>query len=256
MFGFYNTLLRVDLTNQRATTEPISDEMLQVGLGGKGLATQLLLREVPTKVDPLSPQNPLIFAIGPIANTAMPGASRYGVYAKAPLTGAFGESYSGGHVAPVMKKAGYDAIILQGAAKSPVYLEISDQGVKFHSADHLWGKDTYEAEESMIKEVGVPKAQAVVIGPAGEKMVRYAVIENNKWRSAGRTGMGALMGSKKVKGIVFHGQKECQIADPAGLAKFAAELTKRGNADATVKNYRRLGTPMMVAVNNTNVSFP
>ncbi len=256
LLGFWNALLRVDLSTGESCVEPLPDKILQAGLGGKGLGSHLLLKEVPPQVDPLSAANPLIFTCGPLTATAMPGASRFGVYSKSPLTGGYAESYSGGFVAPQMKRAGFDALIIQGAAKSPVYLHISDSGVRLHSAADHWGEDTYQTEEALLAEVRQPGAQAVVIGPAGENLVRYSCLENNKWRSAGRTGLGAVMGSKKLKGIVFHGSKDCELADQGCLKRLARELTSRGNHDPGVAKYRMYGTPMMVAINNQAGSFP
>jgi len=198
MYGFFNRLLRVDLSNQSYRVEEISDEVLKTYLGGKGLGSYLLLNEVKEGVDPLSEDNKLIFAIGSATDSGIPAASRFGAFSKSPLTNFYGESYSGGKVAPQISRTGYDAIIFEGASKSPVFVEISDEGVKFHSASHLWGKETYQTEDAVLKEVNVPQAQAVVIGPAGENLVKFACIKNNYWRSLGRCGMGAVMGSNSM----------------------------------------------------------
>ena len=256
MLGFYNRVLHIDLSSRESRVEALDDEVLRAGLGGKGLGSQLLLREAAPGVDPLSPANPFIIACGPLTATAMPGASRYGLYSKSPLTRGYAESYSGGSVAPVIKRTGYDAIIIKGVAETPVYLHISDKGVTFHPAEHLWGKDTYEAEGALLAEVGEVKAQAIVIGPAGENLVRFACIENNKWRSAGRAGLGAVMGSKRLKGVVFSGEAECPIADAKLLKETANLIIKRGNINSSVLAYRQEGTPMMVKTNNETGSFP
>lgn len=134
MYGCHGKLLRIDLTEKTTKVEMISDEVYKNYLGGKGLGAYLLLKYLAPKIDPLSPDNKLIFATGPVTGTSFPSAGRYGVYAKSPQTGLFGESYSGGHVAPVIKQAGYDAIIIEGAAKEPLYLHISDHGVEFGDA--------------------------------------------------------------------------------------------------------------------------
>ena len=256
MYGFYNRLLRVNLSEESFSEEKIPDEIYPRYLGGKGLGTYLMLKEISPGVDPLSDKNRLIFAVGPVTDTRMWSNSRYGVFSKSPLTGIYGESYAGGKVAPQMKRCGYDAIILEGKSERPVYLEISDQGVKFHNAAHLWGKETYSAEDALLKEVKVKDAQAIVIGPAGENLVRFALIENNYWRSAGRCGMGAVMGSKNVKGIVFHGRAECEIADPEFLKDIIKRIADKGRNDRGAASYRKLGTPMMVAVGNAAGSFP
>ncbi len=256
MFGFYSRVLHIDLSSRESRVETLDDAVQKAALGGKGLGSQLLLREAPPGGDPLSPANPLVIACGPLTATAMPGASRYGVYGKSPLTHGYAESYSGGSVAPIIKATGYDAIIIRGAAEAPAYLHISDQGVEFHPAEHLWGKDTYETEAALLGEVGEEKAQAIVIGPAGENSVRFACIENNKWRSAGRAGLGAVMGSKRLKGIVFSGDAECPIADAKLLKETANRIIRRGNADSSVMAYRQQGTPMLVKTNNETGSFP
>lgn len=186
----------------------------------------------------------------------MLGASRYGVYSKSPLTNFFADSYAGGSVAPQIKRSGYDAIVIHGASLSPVFLEISSSGVKFWDASQLWGKDTYETEELCRSKVGVPGAQALVIGPAGENLVRFASIGNNRWRSAGRTGMGAVMGSKRLKAIVFHGSEEPEIANQELLDSLVRGLVERSKSDPVVRRYRELGTPMLVATTNSAGVFP
>lgn len=256
MKGFYGRLLRINLTEQTHAAENIPEEVFWRYLGGKGLGSYLLLQEVPPGVDPLSAANKLIFVAGPGTGAGMWGSSRYGVYSKSPLTNLYAESYSGGKVAPFIHRTGYDAIILEGAAKTPVFLEISQDKVVFHPAIHLWGKDTYETEEQVLAEVQVPKAQAVVIGPAGENLVRYACIENNYWRSAGRTGMGAVLGSKRVKAVVFHGDAICKIADPELLKNLMRDIGAKAKDNAGVNNYRKYGTTQMVKTMNLSETFP
>jgi aldehyde:ferredoxin oxidoreductase len=256
MKGFYGRLLRVDLSTRQWQVEEIPDEVLAAYLGGKGLGTYLMLQNIPPGADPLGPQNCLIFTTGPATGTAMPGSNRFGVFARSPLTGFYGESYSGGNVGAVMKKTGYDAVVIQGRADRPTLLEISDKGVAFRDATKLWGLDCYAAEDMALAEVGGKDAQAVVIGPAGENLVRYACIENNYWRSAGRTGMGAVMGSKKLKAIVFHGKVSCELADPAGLKQYLAELAQKAKDNPGVLGYRKYGTPQMVSLMNSVGAFP
>jgi len=239
MKGFYNKMLDIDLTTRRFQVKEISDEILSFTLGGRGLGSYLLWENLKERIDPLSPENVLIFTVGPATGTKMVGASRFGVYSKSPLTNFYADSYSGGYVAPQIKKCGYDAIIIRGASDSPVYLEISDTGVEFRKAEHLWGKDTYETESSVLSEVNVNGAQAIVIGPAGENLVRFACIENNYWRSAGRCGMGAIMGSKKLKAIVFHGRKNCEIADEELMDSYVREFIKKARNNAGVRNYQK-----------------
>ena len=256
MKGFFNRLLRINLSRKTYRTEPIKDEVLSQTLGGKGLGTYLLLENNPKGVDPLSPDNRFIITLGPVSDTAIPGSSRYGIFTKSPLTGIYSESYAGGHVADPMSRAGYDAIILEEASNRPVYLEITDEEVIFHEAEHLWGKNTYETEDTVKEEIGIKKAAVLSIGPAGENLVRFAVVENDYWRSAGRTGVGAVLGSKKVKALAFHGNKHREVHDPDGLDAFVKEIREKGKTDAGAKAYRTLGTPMMVSINNSIGGFP
>ncbi len=256
MHGFYNRLLRVDLSTRTWAAEEIADDVLIRHLGGKGLATRLLLENAPTGVEPLAPENPLILATGPATGTVLAPASRYGVFTKSPLTGIFSESYSGGHTAPQIKATGYDAILLQGAADTPVYLEISDQEIIFHDAAPFWGMDTYQAQEALEADVGARGAKSIVIGPAGERQIPFAVIGNDRGRHAGRTGVGAVMGSKRLKGIVFHGEAECPLYDAEAVRAYDHELRERGKENAGAQAYRKFGTPMVVAIANTVGSFP
>jgi aldehyde:ferredoxin oxidoreductase len=257
MKGFYNKLLRIDLTNRIISKEEIPDDVFQTNLGGKGLGGYFLLKEIPLNINPLSRDNKIIFVIGPATGSKIWSNSRYSVFSKSPLTGIFGESYSGGKVAPQIKATGYDVIILEGKSQSPVYLEISDQKVEFHDADHLWGQETYATENQILKERNITNAQAIVIGPAGENLVSFALIKNNLWRSAGRTGMGALMGSKKVKGIIFHGNSKCEIANPDLLLEVNKRIAEHIKLSSGVVNlYRTEGTPMQVKVTNNAGTFP
>lgn len=256
MKGFYGKLLRIDLTRREYAVETIPDEILGRYLGGKGLGSHLLLENVAPGTDPLSPENKIIFTTGAATDTIMPGGSRYGVYSKSPLTGCYAESYSGGRVAPLMRRTGYDAIVFESAAESPVFVEISDAAVTFHDAAGLWGRDTYHTEEKVLEKVNVPGAQALVIGPAGENLVRFACIENNRWRSAGRAGMGAVMGAKKLKAVVFHGRAKAEIADPELLKATAKKIRDLGKDHPGVETYRTYGTTVMVSVMNTARAFP
>jgi len=256
MKGFFNRLLRIHLSKEKATVEPIPDSILQTYLGGKGLGSYLLLKENPPRIDPLSPQNRLIFTLGPIADTPFYGSSRYAVFTKSPQTGIYSESYSGGKITLSLSRTGYDAILIEGKSSHPVFLEISDRGVSFHSARELWGRDTYEAEEAILKKVKKEGAGALVIGPAGENQVRFAVIESEHWRSLGRAGIGAVMGSKKLKGIAFYGSTRREIADPDRLKSFAKEFKERVEDHPVVQTYKRYGTPMLVSIMNTIGAFP
>ncbi len=256
MKGFFNQLLRIDLSREKVSVEPIPDSIIQSYLGGKGLGSYILLKENPSHVDPFSAKNHLIFTLGPLADTPFYGSSRYAVFTKSPQTGIYSESYSGGKITLSMSRTGYDAIIIEGKANHPVFLEISDEDVIFHDASKLWGKETYEAEEKILKEVGDKGAGALVIGPAGENLVKFAVIESEHWRSLGRAGIGAVMGSKKLKGIVFHGKKRRDLADPSSLKRLAQAFKERVKNHPIIANYKKYGTPMLVSIMNTIGAFP
>ena len=256
MDGFYNKVLHINLNQRSFEEEAINDEVYREYLGGKGLGTYLLLNNTKAGVDPLSEGNALIFATGPATGTAVWGSSRYGVFTKSPLTGLYAESYAGGRVAEPLSRTSYDAIVIQGASKNPICLEISDKGVNFHHASHIWGKNTYETEDTIRQEVEVKNAGIAVIGPAGENLVRFACIENDYWRSIGRCGAGAVMGCKKIKGIAFHGNKERKIAKPDLLRKLYKEIRDIGKDDPGAKRYRDMGTLQMVPVTNKVGTFP
>ena len=261
MFGFYKQVLDVDMTKRSFTRLPLSEEVLGRTLGGKGLGTHLLLVHNPPGVDPLSPDNRLIFATGPLTGTAIWGSCRHGVYTKSPQTGGYSESYSGGTAAEPMAATGFDAVMISGASDEPVWLEISPTGALFHSASDLWGLDTFEAEDRLkdwMKEnrPEAPRSGVVVIGPAGENRVRFAVIENDYWRSAGRTGVGAVMGSKNIKGVVFWGDVKKETAHGDRVKQFAKTIGQRAKEDAGVKAYKSMGTPMLVDITNNMKCFP
>ena len=261
MLGFFNQMLTVDLRDGQWKKQPLSDEVLSRTLGGKGLATHLLLKHNPQGVDPLMPENHLIFATGPLTGTPIWGSSRHGVYTKSPQTGLYAESYSGGTVADSMAATGFDAVIFTGVSEEPVWLEIFPGGVVFHSARDLWGLETYETEDRVKAWLKENRAEAkrpgvTVIGPAGEKGVSFAVIENDYWRSAGRTGVGTVMGAKKIKAIAFWGDRRKELANEQAVKGFVKKLAKDAKEDGGVKAYHSNGTPMLVDVTGKMGFFP
>ncbi|MFP4258997.1 MAG: aldehyde ferredoxin oxidoreductase family protein [Desulfovermiculus sp.] len=255
MHGFFQRMLTIDVGTKHVRQEDLDAELFKTTLGGKGLAARLLLERNPAGVDPLSAENHLLFALGPATDTPIWGSVRYGIFTKSPLTGAFGESYSGGKAAVPMSRTGYDAVDIVGAADKPVWIEVSDTRVKIHDASDLWGRDAYATEDAIKAEVG-DQAAVLVIGPAGENLVRFAVVENDYWRSAGRCGMGAVLGSKKIKGIAFHGSQKRPAADPEGLKTKAKEILAACKDHKATAAYKNFGTPMMVAMLNTAGGFP
>ena len=256
MKGFFNTLLSIDVSQNQSRVEPLETELLASFLGGKGLGTQLLLNHNPPGVDPLSPDNRFIIALGPATDSPVYGSARYGIFSKSPLTGFYAESYSGGKAAVTMSRTGFDAVVIKGASPTPVWIEISDTGTTFHDASDLWGMDTYQAEDELKARCGVKGATALVIGPAGENLVKFAVVENDYWRSAGRTGMGAVLGSKNIKGIVFHGNTRREFHDLAGIKTYSKDMLSRLKDSPVTQVYREQGTPVMVAGLNNAGAFP
>ena len=256
MDGFHNKVLHIDVSQRSFEEEPIDDKVYGECLGGKGLGTYLLLNNLRAGVEPLSEDNVLVLATGPATDTRIFGSSRYRVFTKSPLTGLYCESYAGGSVAEPLSRTGYDAVIIKGASAKPVYLEISSGNVEFHDAAHVWGKDTYKTEDAVRKEVGVKDAGIVVIGPAGENLIRFAVIENDYWRSAGRTGAGAVLGSKRIKAIVFRGGKRRNVARIDLLNELWKEMRSKARTDGGAIAYKKFGTPMLVAATNRVGAFP
>jgi len=261
MKGFYNRILQINVSDQSFHVETIEDTILERYLGGKGLSTYLLLKQNPPSVDPLSPENHLILATGPVSGTPIWGSCRYGIFTKSPQTGFYSESYSGGTVTEYMAKTGYDAIIIRGASDKPVWLDISEAGVIFNNAQGLWGLDTYRTEDQVRQRVRQsnpdhPKAGVIVIGPAGENKVVFSVVENDYWRSAGRTGVGAVMGSKNIKAIAFWGSRKKELADKKTVTEFARKIARRGKNDAGANAYKTMGTPMLVKIVNQAGAFP
>jgi aldehyde:ferredoxin oxidoreductase len=195
-------------------------------IGGRGLGVKILTDEVDPGIEPLSPENKLIFMTGPLTGTMAASPGRYEVVAKAPLTGTIGGANSGGHFGPELKFAGYDGIIFEGRAEKPVYLWINDDHVELRSAEHLWGKNTFETTDQLLKETA-EDARVACIGPAGEKLVLFATVMNDKHRAAGRSGMGAVMGSKNLKAVVVRGTKSVDVADPEAFYKACVDARRK-----------------------------
>jgi len=216
-YGFNGKILRIDLTQTTIATEEPDEQFYRQYLGGRGFIAHYLLREVPAQVEALSPDNKLIFATGVVTGGRIGGSGRNSVGAKSPLTNGFGEAEAGGFWGPELKRAGYDAVIIEGRSEKPVYLWIGKDGPALKDATHLWGKTTLDAQEAIRQEMGDGNIKTALIGPAGENQVRLACILNDVTHSYGRSGMGAVMGSKNLKGIAARGKKSPAIADPARI---------------------------------------
>jgi aldehyde:ferredoxin oxidoreductase len=249
-------LLRIDLSTRTFAEETVPPELIRDLIGAKGLGTHYLCAEVGPEVDPLGPRNKLVFAIGPMAGTNMLGSNRYGLFFLSPLTNAYCECYSGGNLTPQFARTGYKVVIVEGRADDRVYLEISDQGVAFHSADDLWGLDAFESEDRILERTEHKKAQACVIGQSGERLVRFACVNNNYWHQLGRGGPGAVFGSKNLKGIVWHGEKKADVARPDDYKAVVRQLVESTKDNPGVAAYQRGGTMNMVRIMNGANAFP
>ncbi len=227
MKGYNGKLLRVDLTNGRISVEEPPQDYYRLYLGGRGFIIEKLLTEVPAGTDPLGPENKLIFALGPITGHPLPGSGRNSIGAKSPLTGAFGESEVGGYWGAELKRAGYDAVILEGAAPRPVYLVIENGRAELKDAAGIWGLEVAAAEQAVREQLGGKKFRTAAIGPAGENRVRFACIFNDVTHAAGRTGMGAVMGSKNLKLIAVKGNAPPELADREKLLEMARVLSEK-----------------------------
>lgn len=259
MSGYWGKILEVNLTTKEISTKELPDEWKKDYLGGTGIAARIMYDEIPAGADPLGPDNVFVFSVGPFQGGAkVLGSGRFSICAKSPLTGIFGESLGGGYNAEEFKKTGHDILVVKGASSTPVYLWIDDDKVELRDASHLWGKtDSYETEDAIQEELGDSKIKIAPIGPAGENLVRYAgVICNHGHGCAGRTGMGAVMGSKKLKAIAFRGTKQVPAAKPKKLKKLKLELaTIAKDADFTIAN-RELGQAMAVSPREENGLLP
>lgn len=256
MNGYNGTVLRVNLTEKKVTKEPLNLEEAQKFIGGRGLATKMLMDEIDPQVDALSVDNKLIFVTGPLTGTPTPTGGRYMVVTKSPLTGTVACSNSGGYWGAELKFAGYDAIILEGKSDSPVYLNIVDGEVEIKDAASIWGKLVSETTDILEKAHG-EKAKVATIGPAGEKLSKIAAVMNDRGRAAGRSGVGAVMGSKNLKAVVVKGSNKVAIADNDKLKEvFSRCMGKIKENGVTGQGLPAYGTAVLVNIINENGVFP
>jgi len=219
-------ILEVDLSKHKWEEKSVSKETVKTYIGGKGVGTRLLFDIVKAKTDPLGPDNLLIFATGPVTGLNLSGGEKLGVIFKSPQTNIFGEAYCGGYFAPMLKKTGYDFIVIRGISKKPVYLVVDDDTVTIKDAGDLWGKDTFETEK-IVKEDHGKTFQVVSIGPAGENLVKYACITHAEGFLLGRAGVGTVMGSKKIKAVAVHGTKKKEIKKQQEIEEFKKDINEK-----------------------------
>ncbi len=243
-------IARIDLTKRCVKISDVPRELEESYIGGKGIAAKLLF-SVPSRIDPFHPDNVLVFGIGPLTGIPFPGSSRMIAVFKSPLTFGYGESMCGGFIGYEMKKTGIDFLYITGKAENPIYIVVDDQDIEIKNADHLWGKDCYETEDILRKDEG---GEIVCIGPAGENLVRFACACHRRGRQFGRCGIGAVMGSKKLKAIVVRGSGRIEVADPRGLE----ELRERVMEEVVKKleSMRRYGTVAISYLTNEVGALP
>jgi len=243
MNGYRGKILRVDLSTGSTSVTSIDEKLLKGFIGGAGLGTRLLYDMIDKDTDPLGPENPLLYLTGPLCGTMAPTGSKSTFCSKSPKTGLLGYSTVGGHMGADLKFAGYDGIIITGVSENPSYLLIENSDVEIRNANHLWGKDTVQVWEALKKETGHKNAGIARIGIAGENLVKYANIMVDHHRAAGRTGIGAVMGSKKLKAIVIHGtDRKVPVADEEGIREYASNLNEDKKEDPTFRMYSDLGS--------------
>lgn len=248
--GYTGKILRVNLTEGTWTDFYLSNELAEKYIGGAGMAARILYDELKPGIDPLSPENKVIFLTGPVEGTMIPTASRIGLYSKSPMTNSFFFSSAGGHFGPELKFAGYDGIIFEGRSEKPVYLFIDNGLVEIRDASHLWGMDTNRVQHELFEELGSDEIRIAAIGPAGERLVRFACVICG-CRALGRGGLGAVLGSKKVKAVAVRGQGSVDVPDMRKMKIFLDELFAKFNANpSTAEILPRYGTPVLVNANN------
>ncbi len=244
--GYSGKILRINLTDQSVKTEDLHESLARSFIGGAGFGIRLLFDEVKKGADPLGPENKLIFAPGPLSGTSVPCASRMAITGKSPLTGGVGMSLTGGYFPVELKFAGYDAMIIEGKSKDPVYISIKDGNVKFRSAEKVWGMKTTDTQQIIKNELNDQSTRIACIGPAGENLSKLACIIN-ELRAAGRKGLGAVMGSKNLKAIAVRGTGSVNVASKDKLKKARDFMAKEMKESPVLyPQFSKLGTPMVV----------
>ena len=254
--SYAGKILHVDLTTGKTTTEPLKEDLAKKYIGGIGLGMRLFLDNSKAGVNPFNPKNPIIFATGPLSGTMAPSAGNsYAVVSKSPLTEGIAESKAHGFFGSELKRAGYDAVIFTGKSEKLVYIWIDDDSIQLMDAEHLKGKSPQETEQIIREELGDFYIRVSAIGEAGEKLVRIASIINDEFRAIGRTGMGAVMGSKNLKAVAVRGTNDVNVANLEEFTEFIRMIHERMKGPATRK-YRTLGTPENVLVLNALAALP
>jgi aldehyde:ferredoxin oxidoreductase len=253
-FGYHGHYLDIDVGRQSFERCPISTEALRSYLGGVGLGAFLLNEVQGGGVDPFSPESAVAFVFSPLVGSPLTTSAKFAVVGKSPLTNRINDSLASSGFAIAGKRTGVDAIVIRGQAASPTLISVLDSGVQFHSAEAYWGLECADAEDQIRRDHAIPNSQIAVIGPAGERQVRFATISHDG-RHAGRGGHGAILGSKKVKAILVAGDQRVSWAAPDELYRLSKELSKKSFGPATAK-YRELGTAANLLVFNRLSMLP
>ena len=253
--GYHGKILHVDLTNGKFHVEEPEEAFYRKYLGGSALALHYLLKDMPPNVDPLGPENVLVLALSVVTGAGISGQSRMTAAAKSPLTGAIGDSQGGGFFPAELKFSGFDALVIKGKSPKPVYIWINEGKFELRDAAHLWGSITGEVEMSIKKELDDDKIEVLQMGPAGENGVRFAGILSNSNRANGRTGMGAVMGSKNLKAVAVRGKNRPSIADKSRLTKLA-KWGATNLADSDIAGMAKYGTNETTGANQSSGTLP
>jgi len=250
----YGKILRVDLKTGKATTEEITEEFARKWVGGRGFGAKILYDEV-RGAEPLSEGNKVIIATGPLAGTLCPQGAKTSFHTKSPLTGGYADSNMGGMFAPEMRYAGYDVIILENRAEKPSILVIDDDKVELRDAKEHWGKGAIDTELALKKELG-EEFQCAVIGPAGENLVKFACITHDFGRQAGRTGIGAVLGHKRIKAVCVRGTKDAPVADIRAMERIAKRMHRTSRSHKDFKMWQDYGTSFFIPLSSEWGSLP
>ena len=242
MFGYAGKYAVVDLTTGQVSIHPLEEKLIKDYVGGRGFIVRWLYDRMPAGADPLGPDNPLIFAVGPLTGTMAPSSGRWTVGAKAPQTGFMSVGIGGGQWGAHLKWAGFDALIITGQSPSPVYLLVQNGKIQILPADKLWGKDNTETEALIRRELGNVDVHVASIGPGGENLSHMATIIADRVRSAGRGGLGAVMGSKRLKAVAVYGDLGAQVYDPQAVIKETRRMTARLMEERHYETYSTWGT--------------
>ncbi|MCW4007911.1 MAG: aldehyde ferredoxin oxidoreductase family protein [Candidatus Bathyarchaeota archaeon] len=255
MFGWNGVFLQVDLSRNKAVAESYDASLALNFFGGRGFAAKILWDRLKPGTDPLSPENKLVFAAGPLTGIGLPNSGKFVVAAKSPLTGGYGDGNIGSAAAVQMRRAGYDAVIIEGKAETPVILHVKDKTAEFIDAKDFWGLSTFETEDQ-LKSIYGHSAGIVSIGPAGENRVKFATVISQEGRSGGRPGMGAVMGSKNLKAVVFEGSESLPIAQPKEMKELSAAGYREVLTLPLYTFWKRQGTMSTIEWSQENSVLP